>query len=434
MSSPDTIGRESRLASKCDRQKKFFRPSRLSIATALLFIVPPWILVAVPGEDLGKGTFGSCTIRHHGWPLTHQQSAKIRFTNKQRAFYSSSPDWDSSNLAGQQLENCIKKRPGAYESAGDQYLRQIKDQRIFPNVSRFWTDVRNWPISESTDGWAWKIKWGGMIGNLAIIAAVIWLIAMLIDRRIRRRRNWLSFSLFEFVIVLTVVGVAIAVITSEYHRATREHQLVGTLLGSSRSGRIERKTPFLPRVLFNLFDHRASLPRSSIPLFAPVESFFASPGSLDPKDLAECDFPVGWDLGKISMDDVRFLQSIDRTTTEQLAFEMRPVFKVYGVYDNMLKNNLVKTNPLAYWEQFLPIPNDFPNLKVLQVGLTGGDQRAQLERLAQIDSFGKLELLILFDVDDRGKEWLELNDDKLPSEVRQEFSYPGQSITLPRIR
>ena len=404
------------------RWRSLLRPGRSSLLLAMLIVLPPWILVAVPGDDLGSVTLGSCTIRHHGWPFTHQRTAKIHFTRAQENFYLSGPtNWNSDKVAARQLKRQDKKRPGSLEPIGTKYVNQIEHSQLGLPTSHFWSDIRNWPVQESANGWAWQILWPQLIANLVFVTSLILILATLISFRFRRRRKWFSFSLFEFAFVLPLIGVAITLIAVEYRRAAREQELVTLLVNSSRNGYAHRKSPALPRFLFNLLNHRTSLPGSQVPLFANVESFSASPDGINPKDLVDCPFPVGWNLGPVSTPDVEFLESIDRSKTEQLTFKVKSVLKTYGMYDTAQSTRLKKTDPVAYWETFMPLPNDFPNLKSLRVKLNESEiQGPQLERIAKIESFSNLEVLILIDLDDTGKEWLKQNSDKLPKEVREE--------------
>ncbi len=342
---PDT----PEIAQESSRNHRFGGLSRTGVVLAMLIVLPLWILVAIPGEEVGRGSFESCTIRHHGWPFTHQRTVKFLFTESQLAvLQNKSLAWNIDNAAREQLCKSKQQRPSWFDSAGELYLIQVRanehDSSFGGNyASHFWSDERNWPIAESASGFEAQISWLGLIGNLATLLVIVGLIAKLID--FRRRRRWLSISLFELAIVLPIIGVAIAIVVSEHRRAAKEQELVKTLFRSG-GGPVERRSPAIPRVLFNLFDHRVSLPGSSVSLFAPVESLTCS----------------SWE------------------------------FK----------------------------PHDFPNLKKLTVQLGNLEpQGAQLERIAQINCFPKLELLVLHQVNSSGRLWLDENSGRLPKKVHE---------------
>ena len=384
------------------------RPSRGSLLLAMLIVLPPWILVAVPGDDLDHRDIPVLSVHHHGWPLTHQRTSKVRVSQKELLEVSNqglAVELDPSRMAQLFLQGATSQRAGPFDSASQRYRTLAYTRWATDEPVRFWSDIRNWPIQESATAMASELSWLALVGNLAVLLILIWLVALLIARRSRRRKRWFTFSLFELAIVLPLLGVAIAVLVAEQRRATKEAKQVRMLLDSSQGSLLEIKSgPSIPRFVFDLLDHRVCLPGNSVPLFAPIDYVYCKPSTLNPKELGEIVFPVGWDLRLPHVEDFNVLQSIDRTTTERLVIHMKPAAGVFlDEYESTKRIQLAHKDPEAYWDKVLPIPNDFPNLKRLEVILAPDSQGAQLERLSKINSFSQLSLLVLDGLEESGK-------------------------------
>jgi hypothetical protein len=101
---------------------------------------------------------------------------------------------------------------------------------------------RLWPLAHLDEGIRAR-SIAALLANVGVAAVLAAIGAVLLEQRLRSRRRWWQFGLFDLAGLATVVGVVLAVIVLPRAAADRDRSLVGKFVGanssnsSGRSGR-----------------------------------------------------------------------------------------------------------------------------------------------------------------------------------------------------
>ena len=188
------------------------RLHKRTIAVVFLFVLLPWILIAIPKTSVeGAGTTG-LNINHsvYGWPLVHLESTEYRVTGNwvNGIFYS-----------GQMppgLDLAEKARDAAATFAQDKKpfqlnLRLERDEDWHAQWSLetgYWSDLSNWPVLKM--GTHFTPRYVGMLLNLICLALLALIVAAVCEFKIRRHQRLLKFSMANLFIGIALLAVCVA--------------------------------------------------------------------------------------------------------------------------------------------------------------------------------------------------------------------------------
>ena len=170
-----------------------------SIVVVLLFVIIPWLLIAIPGER--KGNIGELTqigpgnfsLRaEHGWPAIHGVSVKC---------------------TGQYSVNDSLFRPR--NTLAILYFREYQ-QALF--VEGFWTNVDRWPIRYVKSlGWdkskiffEYRVHWLGLLINVCFVAAASAALFWYCEYRIQRNGSLWKITLAESFVLIFILCAVVA--------------------------------------------------------------------------------------------------------------------------------------------------------------------------------------------------------------------------------
>jgi hypothetical protein len=93
---------------------------------------------------------------------------------------------------------------------------------------------RLWPLAHLDEGIRAR-SIAALLANVGVAAVLAAIGAVLLEQRLRSRRRWWQFGLFDLAGLATVVGVVLAVVVLPRAAADRERTLVGKFVGANSS-------------------------------------------------------------------------------------------------------------------------------------------------------------------------------------------------------
>ena len=179
-----------------------WRPRRSCWIVACLIIIPAWVLVAIPGDNVcwNRNTEIDAKGYLHGWPLTHATSVRAELSQvaalqiPQSGIKSTS---DALDVLGKRLDQFAfdtlrvsselneskpifnarlttqKPSPIAANSNFEpfpwcSYVRNMTDFE-HRQLDAFWYDTINWPLPDGQRGFALRWNFFALVGNLSVV-------------------------------------------------------------------------------------------------------------------------------------------------------------------------------------------------------------------------------------------------------------------------
>lgn len=209
---------------------KRWRVHKRTIVVVFCVVLLPWILIAIPGTDVGgAGTTGLNISHHqHGWPWVHLESTE----------YDISGNWFNGKFfpgqmpLGLDLAESAKKAAASFTEDKSPVQLNLRLERDDANAEwlgeyGYWSDISNWPV--------WKLgthytpRYLGLGLNLISLGLLAWGIAALCEYQIRRHHRLLRFSLANLLTGMALLGVATAWIVHMYHENAAEIRIKDSL-------------------------------------------------------------------------------------------------------------------------------------------------------------------------------------------------------------
>ena len=279
MSKPETPNADRNL-----RRLAKFQSSTLILATWVVLV--PWLLIAMPGMHVGivthDGFISSCF--EHGWPFVFLERLTYESNNKMnvRLNQIGIERGQMERLADRMQDLRVDTPNDGLDfdlKTGQPHVSSLwstgNNSRDFSQTG-FWTNKRRWPFAGDVDEEVLRFRWFGLVLNLGFLALIWATIAWLIETRLRRRGSHLKFSMFEILIVISLLAALLALLRNEYLHSLEQNQVVADTVESFRSDLqvFGQRKNSLPNPVSQLFDHRSRLPFTDVYLFRPVERLY----------------------------------------------------------------------------------------------------------------------------------------------------------------
>ena len=225
-----------------------------SLIIAILFVLVPWCLIAIPGESIGNDNgfeiyrIGGATSiflpMNHGWPAVHMVSLK----------HSPNHPLIQSDDFGTKLDR--------YRSNSNLFVDSSHREFVAPAMAtQFWSDINRWPGKLSNTGSPIVFEyWLNPIGltiNIAVLVFLLMLVILVCEYRIRRFGSLLRFSIFEFLVVFSLIAIGFGWIEMHNRRAQKEAIELTELNGLLVNKASEIRYDLLPTPVSRLFDYVA---------------------------------------------------------------------------------------------------------------------------------------------------------------------------------
>ena len=440
------------------------RVHKRTLAIVFCFVILPWILVAVPGEEFlrwGGGIPGRSGVCYtHGWPFQHlvRNEAIVdgAWVNRTYIHGQIPPQLELDKLARESLRdqpslklNLKFRKVENFDSRDDwgpvvwDYKSKFNSRPQWPTAKSdgtgFWTAPFKW--FKSGTGHYWEIQPLGLVCNLIILALATLFVGWIVERKLARQGRIFKFSLRALLLATAFVAIGISWLVQEFSRFQKHHQQVDyfsserTFTSSfynSLHVDAKYKSRF-PLVVSQLLNH------GELPF---VDSkFFVALDSQDPGTLYIClFFDQEMDLQKI--------QEIAQLAAES-PFSVQLYIKGYG---RQIEKSLVDFKNVSLMEldiQFhtpdgvdsfgdhekytgdyskdlefsgdrVNITADFPHLKRLTLSLsTTLDQASQLKSFRGLNSLEEAKLVSL---SQPGVDFLLKTKEEWPRKIEFEFT------------
>ena len=267
--------------SEPDSVKKKWRVHKRTIAVVVCAVIFPWALIAIPGTlDTGDDVAG-WNIYHllHGWPFVHLESTHYQAVgNSEEGRYRLSRLPQGMDNIGDASEAATLFTEGRSPVQLNLRLEKERYRPHWLGKLGFWSDVESWPTLRT--GVHFTPRYFGMLLNLLCMALVVFIVAALCERRIRRHGRLLKYSLANLLIGIALIAVAcawIAQIRSDRADQSRLDDPLQTLSDKRFSDNNElyyfsksHESRF-PLVISQLLNH-GKHPWGAVPYFRQVKS------------------------------------------------------------------------------------------------------------------------------------------------------------------
>ena len=247
------------------------RIHKTTLLILLLFVIGPWVLVAIPGqadkdrlEAFGDSMNGRLDMVH-GWPAVHLTSSK---------FNMGFPENHSLGTSSGSPEKHLKPRPPEklFDWAFDH--REVHSFQKVPES--FWSNVNRWPTRYAYNTsmndeirFLSAVAWRGLLINIVFVGGACLVVVWLCERRVRRRGSLFKFTIAESLLVVFAVCCLFAWIRDCNQKSKVSHATIsafqrdvsGAAFLSSGMPEIRPKyRQAIPRVVARLVDNPVSLP------------------------------------------------------------------------------------------------------------------------------------------------------------------------------
>ena len=185
-----------------------------SLFVALISVLVPWILVAIPGTRAGSDsatdeTHRACGIFYrHGWPFIHLDSSRVSLHLLSGSEPFSRSEVESAGANAGLLLNSVndsfwsKKRPPL--KLDWRWQRTWHPKEEYPELPAFWSDTERWP--RLTYGSRNRIRVWGLICNLLVVFLVWMGVVSAVEYCIRRSLPLIQISCRRFLVAIIIFG------------------------------------------------------------------------------------------------------------------------------------------------------------------------------------------------------------------------------------
>ena len=213
--------------------------------TILLSI--PWILVAVPSlNTTGNSQIGivssdrwqgSDSVSLYGWPFVH--ATRLTVDDKIVDIFGLPAKENPTGPSKERLEACLQNLTswtGVYSVDEVTERPQLMlahavespRNRLALKSGFQWSSLNRW--NYGTDDRS-LIKWhpGAVLINGALFLCYILVVILVLETLARRRKHWWQFSLTDFLVAVSAIGIVVAVVASEARTGKRQLELAAQL-------------------------------------------------------------------------------------------------------------------------------------------------------------------------------------------------------------